>query len=283
MVGQLVARRRFGLAIPIGVLAALVTANISAGACSVSTAISLNPTSGAPGTTIMVSGGGFAAGQEVDISIGANGPVVAQTTGPNFAKVPVTVPQTTGPIALAATDHSGDIAYVTATFDVTPPATTAGGTGSFGNSGSGPAGATGTGSTGSNTTGAVASGSTGANVVGTGPFGSVAAPMNGSATAGPDGTVSAGPSAPLSLTNPASQVSGASVSSQPLSGLGAVYGGPANGFSANSSAFLGGGAARPLQGTAPAPGAIVLAALLPLLFVAGGGVALRRRKGLRIS
>lgn len=293
MVGRRATRLIRGIPILIAASGALVATTISAGACGVFSSIALNPTSGPPGAVILVAGGGFAPppGGSVDISLGTTGPILASTDATSFS-VPVTIPSSTPPgaIVIAATDHTGDVGYVTATFMVTAPPQTApsnsGSTGpppppppaasSGGVPGSGPPGSSGTGTP---VSAAPAGAGGGSSIVpGGGPpsgAGSFAMPGFGGGDAGMSVNASA-------VTGP----SQSAVSSNPrMSSTGTLFGTPGDGFKSIV------GAANAVPGMTPAvqprsalvPIGILIATLVPLLIAGGTVLSVRRRKAVRRS
>lgn len=295
MVGGRATRWIRGIPILIAASGALVATTISAGACGVFSSIALNPTSGPPGATILVAGGGFAPppGGSVDISLGTTGPILASTDATSFS-VPVTIPSSTPPgaIVIAATDHSGSVGYVTATFMVTapqqaapsssgssgppppppPPAATSGGV-----PGSGPPGSSGPTAP---VSGVPAGSGSGSYVV---PGGG---PPSGAGSFGSNGFGGGDTSAvPANSSGATGPIQSDLAANPRLSGTGTVFGTPRDGFNAIARS------ANTLPGVTPAvqprsalvPIGILIATLLPLLLAGGTVVSVRRRKATRRS
>lgn len=297
MVGRRATRWVRGIPILIAVSGALVATTISARACGVFSQIVLNPTSGPPGATIMVAGGGFAPppGGSVDISLGTTGPILASVDATEFS-VPVTIPSSTPPgvIAIAATDHTGSIGYVTATFQVTAPPQPAPAPGpSSGPPASSPPApapsAPGSAGPGSSTPVLPTSGAPGVGApAGAGGGASVVTgglPPSGAgsvATYGPGGLDKSGLPIDGSGAVGSLDASASPVSRPLLSGTGTVFGTAGNGFRATAiSGALPNLTPGPLPGSAPVPALILVATLVPVLLAAAGVLTVRRRRATR--
>ena len=279
-------RARWILGLPAAMVVALVATSVSAGACNVSTSVSLSPTSGPPGTTVLVSGGGFdpPPGGAVDVSLGIGGPVLASTDVSTFS-IPVTIPSNArGIIVIAATDHAGDVAYVTATFSVSAPSSTPAGAGSSSTpSNPAPSGSSstdpGSGGPVSSTAPQTGSGSaSGSTVSGPAPANAAAASRSASnlGAADSDATVAPADGSPL---GGAGALAGTPESAGRAAGPATVYGNPGNGFSASAGVgSFHAATPRPVPGVAPGLAVILFATLLPLPVLVGGVLAARRRK-----
>ena len=281
-----------GIPILIALLGAVMATTISAGACGVFTSISLNPTSGQAGSVVAVSGTGFAPapGGSVAISLGANGPVLGSVSATAFS-VPVTIPSSTppGPIVISATDHTGSVPSVTATFMVTAPSVAPSSSGSSGSSPSPPAAAPAPGQTGGLAgSGAPASSSSGGTVGGgpAGPGGTNYAipggdPPSGMGSAPQD--FSSGDASGIPAGIALGSGSAAHVSNPLVSGAGTVFGTLRNGFTgiAEPASGLAGGTPAVQPQTGLVPVGILVATLLPVLLAAGSLLSIRRRKATR--
>ena len=294
--GVLVSRRAprliRGIPILIAGMSAVVASTISAGACGVFSSIALNPTSGPPGAVVLVAGGGFAPppGGSVDISLGTTGPILGSTNATSFS-VPITIPSSTPPgvIVIAATDHTGSVDHVTATFTVTaPPPPAPGSSGSSGGpppppppaatSGSAPGSGTPVSSSSGGPVTGVPSGSGGSNSVL--PHGG---PPSGAGSFAIQGFGGGDASAiPAGSSDTTGAINAAGAANPRLAWVGSVFGTPRDGFNAIAGSA---NALSRVTSTVPqvalVPVGILVATLLPVLLAAGTVLSVRRRKATR--
>lgn len=274
------------LTVGIATLAVPLSVPIVAHACSITTSISLSPTSGQARSVTTVYGAGFAAGP-VQVRWGSpTGPLLATAQGPTIA-VPITVPNVApGPYYVDAMDGVGDVDFVSAVFSVTVSSTGAGATasGPVTSSGSAPApagSASGPGAVPGTSSGATRppaltparqTVSVGTTAVGTARASSSAAGLSPGAAAGMPAVAPGQPAAGGVDTQAAPGVVGAF--RPPLS----LFSDPADAFARpgpaapRSAGATGAGSATFLEHT----GAVLAAVLLPLLMLGVAATGVRR-------